>query len=256
MKVYSLYLSTLSGTTIGAVFTATITGNGLSLTSSAVSGTVVANQYVVVLGQVVQITAVNANVYTLSKTVNGGANNATANSYIAYTINSTPPKYAPINKTNLSQMKWNINWREIFGNRIGECRVRVRLISSSSTALNWQQNIGSLRATFQSTCSNSNYGFNLGCIRPQSDFTSPTANTTYLDLDSTQANGSTIIIPNTNSDFYLSILDASEAPMVNIPDFQVWLLFDTDDEDPFVSSDSPMPITKSSLITPSIYNPR
>ena len=45
-------------------------------------------------------------------------------------------------------MEWNINWREIFGNRNGECRVRVRFISSSSTSLNWQQNIGSLRATF------------------------------------------------------------------------------------------------------------
>ena len=257
MKVYSLYLSTLTSTTIGAVFNATITGNGTTLTSSSVSsGTVAVNQYVVILGQVIQITAVNANVYTLSKTINNGANNATANAYISYTNNSSPTKYTPINKTNLSQMKWNINWREIFGNRNGECRVRVRFISSSSTSLNWQQNIGSLRATFQSTCSNSNSGFNLGCIRPQSDFTSSTANTTYLDLDTTQANGSTIIIPNTTSDFYISILDSSEQPMVNIPDYQIWLLFDTDDEDPFVSQDTPISLSKTNLINPSIYNPR
>lgn len=254
MKVYSLYLSTLSGTTICSVFTATITGNGTTLTSSSVSGTIDVGQNIVVLGQVVQITQENGNVYTLSQTVNGGVDNNTANSYISYTINPSPTKYTPIDKNNLSQTKWNINWREIFGNRVGECRVRVKFISSSSSSLNWQQNIGSLRASFQSTCSNSNSGFNLGCIRPQIDFTSATANTTYLDLDTTQSNGSTIIIPNTNNDFYITILNASEQQMVNIPEFQVWLLFDTDDEDPSVSSDSPQALTN--LITPTMYYPR
>jgi len=253
MKVYSLYLSTLTGTNIGATFNATITGNGTTLTlasGTTAIGQVVANQYVVVLGQVVQITAVNSGVYTLSQTVNGGNNNSTVNAYISYTLSGSPPKYTPINKQNLSQLKWTINWREIFGNRNGECRVRVRLISSSSSAINWPQNTGSLRATFQSTCSNSNAGFNLGYIRPQSDYTSGTANTTYLDLDTTQANGSTIIIPNSNSDFYLTILNAAEQPMVNIPEYQVWLLFDTDDEDPLCSS-----IDIDGAL-PTIYNPR
>ena len=255
MKVYSLYLSTLAGTTTGAVFTATITFNGLALTSSSVtSGSVVLYQYLVVLGQVVQITAINSNVYTLSKVVNGGVNNSTANSYIAYTINPSPTKYTPVNKSNLSQLRWSINWREIFGNRNGECRVRVRLISSSSSALNWQQNIGSLRASFQSTCSNSSSGFNLGYIRPQSDFTSSTANTTYLDLDTTQSNGSTIIIPNTNNDFYLTILDSTEQPMTNIPEYQVWLLFDTDDEDPLITTD--LTVFNTNTAVPSIFNSR
>ena len=44
--------------------------------------------------------------------------------------------------------------------------------------------------------------------------------------------------------------------MVNIPDYQIWLLFDTDDEDPFVSQDTPISLGKTNLITPSIYNPR
>jgi hypothetical protein len=228
MKTYSLYLSTLAGSTIGAIFTATITDNGTTLTSTSGTGVVAVNQYLVILGQELQITAVNATVFTLSKTVNGGANSAISNSYISYTINANSGKYAPINKYNLSQLKWNINWREIFGNDVGECRVRAKLISNSSKSFNWIQNTGSLRASFQSNYSNCTSGFNLGCIELQTDPSASTANTTYLKLDTSQGKGSTIFIPNTNSDFYLSIFDSAGQLMLNVPEYEVWLYFDTD----------------------------
>jgi hypothetical protein len=216
------------------------------------SGSLAINQYIVVNGSVNQISALGSGTggtgwYSLSTST---ITNTTINVFTSYTLQSNPPKYAPIAKTNLSQIKWSINWKEIFGNRQGECRVRVRLISSSSTSLNWASNTGSLRASFQSTCANSNAGFNLGYIRPQSDYTSGTSNTTYLDLDTTQSNGSTIIIPNTNGDFYLTIFNSSELPMTGVPDYQVWILFDTDDENPLEYNDS------KDVQLSSIYKPR
>ena len=124
--------------------------------------------------------------------------------------NNSPLKYAPTNKSNLSQVKWTINWREIFGTSSGECRIRARLILQSSTNINWISNVGTLRATFASNTSNSTNGFNIGCVRPQNDFSSSTANVTYIDCDTTTGNGSTMVIPNSNGDFTISLFNSIE----------------------------------------------
>ena len=162
--------------------------------------------------------------------------------------NTTLGKYAPTDKTNLANVRWNINWREIFGNRQGECRVRCRFISASSTgALTWAANVGSLRATFASNSSNSTNGFNIASVRPQNDSTG--TNFTYLDSDTTTAVGTSMIIPNTSGDFSIFLLNSNETPMVNVPNYQIWLYFDVDDEEPYYKGDSTNNL-------PSIYNPR
>ena len=122
------------------------------------------------------------------------------------------------------------NQREIFGTCSGECRLRARLISQSSTNINWLSNVGSLRATFASNTSNSTNGFNIGCVRPQNDFPSSTANVTYIDCDTTTGNGSTIVIPNFNGDFTISLLNGMENLMINTQEYQIWLYFDVDNE--------------------------
>ena len=141
-------------------------------------------------------------------------------------------KYTPsfINNS-LNSAKWFINWREIFQNRIGEARLRARFISNSSPSLSWVSNIGSIRATLQSTSSNCSNGFNIGSVRPQSDYTSGTTGVTYLDCDTTQTLGSTMIIPNSSYELNIILLDKTEQPMQNVPDYQLWLYFDCDDED-------------------------
>jgi len=139
----------------------------------------------------------------------------------------------PVSKTNLAQVKWAINWKEIFGNRnVGECRLRFRFLSNSSNTLSWANNVGSIRTNLTSNSGNNNNGFNIGFIRPQSDYTTGTAQTTYLDGDTTTGNGASILIPNSNNDFYITLLNNTETLMVNVPDYQIWLYFDVDDEDP------------------------
>jgi hypothetical protein len=187
-----------------------------------------------------------AGYYLLSSTP---TSNTTSQSYAVMNINSNLPKYTPSYKTNLAQVKWILNWKEIFGNRVGECRVRTRMLSASSTAISWANNVGSLRASFSSITANATNGFTLGFVRPQSDYTSGTANTTYLDADTLTSNGATIIIPNSNGEFTVSFLNATESLMSNVPEYQLWLYFDVDDENPYSQADSQTPI-------PPIFNPR
>jgi len=96
MKIYSLYLSTQTGATVGAIFTGVAVGTNLYVTS-VTSGTIKTNQYITINGVINQITGYVANsgtngsvgIYTLltsvvttpTATVNGRINNA-ANSQI------------------------------------------------------------------------------------------------------------------------------------------------------------------------------
>ena len=74
-------------------------------------------------------------------------------------------KYAPIDKTNLANVKWNIDWKEVMGeyyNTNKHCRVKCKLITSGSTLLNTTNNLGTVRASFSSNYSNINNGLVLG----------------------------------------------------------------------------------------------
>ena len=82
--------------------------------------------------------------------------------------------YAPIDKSNLANVKWSINWKEVFGEKFNQnlmCRVKVKLISSQSSQLSTSNNTGTVRASFQSNYSNIANGLVLGVpiLRPTSD---------------------------------------------------------------------------------------
>ena len=255
MKVYSLYLSSLSGTTQQAIFSATASGTVLTITS-VVSGTVQALQYVNINGSVNQIASLGTGTGgngTYNLTNNIGTSITTATSFISYKLN--PNKYSPTNLTvgqSLSNLRFTINWKEIFGNRNGECRCRIRYISNSGTNVSWISNTGSIRASFQSSSANNTNLCNLGCVRPQNDYTG--TGFTYLDCDTTTSNGVSVVIPNSNQDFIVSLLNANETYMTTVPDYQIWFYFDCDDEDPLITND--LTIYNSNNIVPSIYSPR
>lgn len=139
-----------------------------------------------------------------------------------------------------SSARFFVNWREIFGSRVGECRVRARLISNSvgTATLTWALGVGSVRISLANNSAQTNYGLNLGCVRPQSDYTG--ANLAYLDLDTTTSNGISCIIPNSNGELVVSILDRTENLLTVGQDFQLWLYFDVDDENPFSLADKPI----------------
>lgn len=159
---------------------------------------------------------------------------------------------SPISTSNSkAQAKWIINWREIFGNRTGECRIRAKLISSSaaSATITWALGSGSVRISLPCNSANSVYGLNLGCMRPQNDYTG--TNFAYLELDTTTSNGITAIIPNSNNELTVTLLDRTESLLTVAQDYQLWLYFDCDDENPLSLPEIPI-----DLPVPQFYLPR
>ena len=221
MKSYSLYLSTMTGTIIQSVFTGTITGINTLTVAANISGTVALNQNVVINGIVNFITNVNAGTLTLQNSV---STTAVVSVYTSYTLQTNPPKYTPTVKSNLATVKFNINWKEIFGDKVGECRVRAKFISESYALLTWENNLGSVRVSLSSNTTNSTNGFNIGLVSPITETLA-----TYLDCDTTTTQGCTSIIPTNNQEFTVTILDNSENLMTNVPDYQLFLYFDVDE---------------------------
>ena len=239
MRTHSLYLSTLSGITPAAHLVAAIGGaKGTDLQVSAIiSGKIEVGHLIVVNGVVNSIasffsgTLGGVGVYLFTNPV---GNYSGTNMFMTYSAPQVSSKYAPLYRNNLNQMKWNINWSEIFGNQTGECKVRVDFLSTTSSMLTWNVNVGSIRASFACSTSNNSNGMNIGDLRLNSEI-APSIYTAatykYLTSENTINNGTSMKIPTTNGDFILTMLNSSELPMPNVPDYQIWLYFDVDDDE-------------------------
>ena len=147
-----------------------------------------------------------------------------------------------------AQCQWAVNWRTIFGNRVGECRVRAKVLSSSTAGLYWTGHVGSVRINFLSNTANSNQGLNLGAVQPIVDSSYPSYASVYnyLQLDTTQSNGLSAVIPNfmnQSQNLIVSFYDQTETLMVGVPDYQLWLYFDVDDEIPIQHNTEQCPVS-------------
>ena len=135
-----------------------------------------------------------------------------------------------------AQRSWPVNWRSIFGNRVGECKVRCKILSLSSTSVSWVAGrIGTARINLMSHTCNSNTGLILGDVHPVVD---------YLELDTTTSSGLTASIPDFMSQaghITVSFYDATETLMTVVPEYQIWLYFDVDYDIPTQQNVEPSP---------------
>lgn len=149
--------------------------------------------------------------------------------YSLYLSTTTPAsyKYAPVNSTNLGNVTWNINWKEIFGDFEGDLSVRCKLVSASGAIGTYTLTAfsGSIRASFTSPYSNNVNGVNLSHLIPQID---PTLSTNaYLLADTTSnAAGVTIKAPTSNQNLTITMINPAEAILANGLNYQLWLYFD------------------------------
>ena len=178
--------------------------------------------------------------------------------YSAY-FSTTSTINTPIDTdTENSSTSWNINWRKIFGNRVGECRVRGQLISQSNLNLEERNDgnpaqsnvsIGSVRANFLSNTSDATNYLNLGMIKPVAAITELPYETVpycYLEFDSTASSGVTMVIPNymnQSSVLTIQIRSDREEFMLDVPEYQLWLYFDVDDEIPIQHNVEQCPVS-------------
>ena len=123
-------------------------------------------------------------------------------------------KYAPIDKTNLANVKWSINWKEVFGEYYDTnkpCRVKCKLITAASTLLNTTNNLGTVRASFSSNYSNINNGFTLGVpiITQTADVTSTV--TTFLGTIS----ATTLTVNSLSSGQFIQVIGGTGGALSN-----------------------------------------
>ena len=140
-------------------------------------------------------------------------------------------KYSTNIITIIMSYSWNVNWRSIFSSNATfnptTCKVRFRLFSTNTNII-VNNRISSIRASLQSNTSNVNYGFNLGSILVKKDVYT---NTNYLDGNTLDTDGFTMIIPTIDSSILtLSIYDNNENLITSLPNYSIWLYFDVEDD--------------------------
>jgi hypothetical protein len=120
---------------------------------------------------------------------------------------------------------WNVNWRSIFNDtKVKTCKVRFRLISTSTNTIS--KTFGSIRASLQSNTSKVTNGFNLGNIVVKKEIIN--SNSYYLEGNTLDTDGFTMIIPTTDTSILtLSIYDINENLLTTLPNYSIWLYFDT-----------------------------
>lgn len=97
-------------------------------------------------------------------------------------------KYAPIDKSNLANVKWMINWKEILGEHYTSnhvCRLKAKLVSAQSTALTTANNLGTVRMSFTSNYSNISNGFTVGVPIIRETGVNPSVPTQFIGTIST-----------------------------------------------------------------------
>jgi hypothetical protein len=148
----------------------------------------------------------------------------TSKVYTLYLSTLTPyGQTAPTDKTNLANVKWNINWDSLFDDAPDcDCNVRFLLVGKSGTYV-YNNTLCSLRASFSSIYQNIYNGVNIGLVNPVNN---PTSTDHRLFGDTTSSVGVQIQKPTGNQEFRLQMIGLDEAQITNAQDYQVWIYFE------------------------------
>lgn len=150
--------------------------------------------------------------------------------YLYLSTTTSSPNVSILNNSNLANVSWMVNWKGVFGQYVDlkkTCRVKMKLISSAGGYLRIIDHLGTIRCNFiSSPYTNINNGFVLGTINLKYGYNPPLY---YIDTDNLASLGQSIIIPNSNI-FNIQMIGADERSLLtNIPDYNLYLVFEIDD---------------------------
>ena len=148
--------------------------------------------------------------------------------------------YTPVSRNaNLTQVTWRVNWREIFGNRTGEARVRCKFYSQAA-AYTTNATFGTIRLNLATNGSQLSNGLALGVLSLQNDFATASSGTTALICDTSTFYGQSFIMPNTNSEITVSLINGADAFLATVVQpYILMLYFDVDENEPTLLMDEP-----------------
>ena len=137
-----------------------------------------------------------------------------------------------MNKSNLAQVSWIMDWDQIFHGKTGLCKVSVNMVSKKNTATTdtWNSKVGVLSANFTSPYSISSNGFTLTTLNRNQYVeiaVDTTAYVSYFSADNTKNTVLPVIdIPTGKQTFTVSMLDTTGALIGTFPDYNVFFHFE------------------------------
>ena len=150
-----------------------------------------------------------------------------------YLSTQTPSgPYAPVDATNKANVKWNINWDQLYGYVKSDVDERIAKVTFQMSSLSqasiytFTSNSGILALQgLSNKFSNSANGLTLGSIAPLDNPVGGNPNH-ILAGDTLQTRGVTTIMPEGYGQLSVLLLDRTGALMPNVLDYQLILQFE------------------------------
>ena len=144
-------------------------------------------------------------------------------------------QYKPVSKTNLANVTWNVNWRDVFSpdDEGKPMRVRIRVLSKNvaSASAAWDTSIGSIRCNLPDKRSNSTNGLILGLL---GWIDNPTTGSGQhiIDVNTLSDYGVESYVPIGTQNFSVQFLDITETQLAssNVAEFNILIMFEIDDK--------------------------
>lgn len=142
---------------------------------------------------------------------------------------TTSGPFAPIDKSNLANVQWSINWNSLFGiSDAQKCRVKFYFNSQSSGGYDWDTDCATFRCSFSGNQNNNTNLVNIGPVQPANDTVSGTVH--RMLGDTSQWPGITINIPKDNQTFYTQLYGMNEQLITGfVDDWNCWWIFEVDE---------------------------
>ena len=147
---------------------------------------------------------------------------------------TTSGQYTPVNKTNLANVTWNVNWRDVFSpdDEGKPMKVRIRVLSKNVAAANaaWNSSIGSIRCNLPDKSSNSTNGLFLSLLYWSDNPTTGTGQH-IINVNTLSDYGVESYVPIGTQNFNIQFLDLAEIQLgsTNIADYNIIFHFEIDD---------------------------
>jgi hypothetical protein len=144
-------------------------------------------------------------------------------------------QYVPVDKTNLANVRWNVNWRDVFnpGDEGKLMKVKIRILSRNVTAANagWDTSIGSIRCNLPETNSNSTNGLFLALTYWSDNPTTGSGNH-IIDVNTLSDYGVESYVPIGTQNFNIQFLNLAETQLAstNVPEYNILFIFEIDDD--------------------------
>jgi hypothetical protein len=144
-------------------------------------------------------------------------------------------QYVPVDKTNLANVRWNVNWRDVFSpdDEGKTMKVKIRILSRNVAAANsgWDTSIGSIRCNLPDKNSNSTNGLFLALTYWSDNPTTGSGNH-IIDVNTLSDYGVESYVPIGTQNFNIQFLNLAETQLAstNVPEYNILFIFEIDDD--------------------------